>query len=137
MHARKSLASVIAIGATALALSMPAAHAAPAAAKVQKVKTSVSFTTYKLNEPKVTFVGKVKAKKGVCEKGRVVKLKQVDQNLRVGKDRTNKKGVWKITFNGNQVHPGKFKMSVAKKVVKKGGKKIVCSATSKKVDIGA
>lgn len=133
MHKRPSaLASILAVAATAVALGMPAGHAAPAAPKTQKVKTTVSLTKVNPNNiDAVKFTGRVKSKKPVCRKGRTVKLRQLDQKLNAGKAKTNKKGVWKITFNGNRIDPGKFRMTVTKKVVKKGGKRIVCQAAKK------
>lgn len=136
MHSRKSaLVCVLAGGAMALALGLPAAQAAPAA-RATKVATTVQLTNVNPSDvDHVKFTGKVKSKKAVCAKRRTVKLKQVDQNLNAGKARSNSKGVWKVSFDGNKIHPGKFRMSVVKKVTKKGGKRIVCKATSKTVSV--
>lgn len=142
MHsARSTVASLIAIGATALALAVPvSAEAAPAARAAQatkvKVKTTVVLTGVKDNDvAHVKFTGKVKAKRPVCKKARTVKLRQVDQKLPAGKARTNKAGTWRISFNGYRIEPGTFKMTVTRKVVKKRGKRIVCKATKARVHV--
>lgn len=123
-----ALASILAIGATALALSMPAAQATPAAAQVQTIKSNVTFSKYVLIDSNVKFIGKVKSRKIACQKRRTVKLRQVEQGISVGRDKTSSTGKWAITFDGSIVHPGEFKMTVTRKVIRKSGKKIVCKA---------
>ena len=124
------------VGAAALsvalpfALSMPA-HAAPApdASVAKKVASKVTIDGYNLGNEDVEFYGKVKAK-APCKSGRTVKLRQVDQGINVGKDKTNAKGKWSVTFGQDEAQPGKFKATLTKKVIKKGKKKTVCKAAT-------
>ncbi|WP_110207437.1 hypothetical protein [Nocardioides daejeonensis] len=124
----KSCLAAVATTTLALTLTTAPAVAAPS------VKSKVTFDTFKVKESTVVFGGKVKAKKAFCEKGRKVVLRQIDDGVKVGTDKTNKKGVWKVEFNQSVVGPGVFQATLAKKVVKVKGKKVVCKAAKKKFD---
>uniref|UniRef100_UPI001F350B07 hypothetical protein n=1 Tax=Nocardioides alcanivorans TaxID=2897352 RepID=UPI001F350B07 len=122
-----------AVATTALALTLTAAPAQAAKA----VKSQVTIGGYQVSGgTKITIDGKVKAKKAFCKKGRKVVLKQITDNQKAGTAKTNKKGVWKVKFNGNKISPGEFKATVKKKVVKKNGKKFTCKAAKVKKVIG-
>ncbi|QIX25223.1 hypothetical protein ncot_00460 [Nocardioides sp. JQ2195] len=115
MHSPRSTSTaLLAIGATTLALSLPtAAHAA----STTRVKTNGQLTKVVPDDvDHVKFSGKVKSKRAVCERRRTVKLRQVDQDLAAGRDKANRKGAWRISFDGNKIMPGEFRMTVTKKV---------------------
>jgi len=124
-----------ALATTALALTLTTTSAE--AAKPVKVKTKVSIDSFDVGETDVVFNGKVKARKSFCQKGRKVVLTQIDDNVKAGTDKTNKKGVWQVTFDQDVVGPGVFKATVQRKVVKKKGKKFVCKGVSVTSDIAA
>ncbi|WP_235736638.1 hypothetical protein [Nocardioides alcanivorans] len=127
---KRSVSSVVA-AAVGLGLAIPLMTATPAmAAKSVKSKSSPTITAIApADTGAVVFSGKVKAskKKSICRAKRKVTLTQVEQKLVAGKAKTDKKGQWKVTFDGETIAPGPFKVQVAKKVVKqKGKKKVVC-----------
>lgn len=126
---KRSMTSVVA-AAIGLGLTIPMVTATPAlAAKTVKVKSSPTISGYDGDDiNNVKFTGKVKAnkQKKICRTKRKITLTQTDQGLVAGKAKTNKKGVWNLTFDGNRIDPGPFQVKVAKKAVKKKGKKIVC-----------
>jgi hypothetical protein len=78
----------------------------------------------------------VTSRKAFCEKGRKVKLKQLDQDIVVGTDRTNDRGKWSVVFDGTEVDPGTFKAIVGRKVVERNGKKFVCESDTHTMDVG-
>lgn len=122
-------ATIVAVAASSatLTLAMPVADAA--APRPKKVSSTVTIKGFDgSNADRVVFFGKVKSKKAACEKRRTVKLRQIDQDLAAGKDKTNRSGVWRTHFDGNTIDPGKFKATVLKKTIKVNGKRIVCAA---------
>lgn len=135
---KRSICSAVAT-AVGLGMALPLLAASPAeAAKTVKVKSSVTIGGYDgSNIDKVVFWGKVKAKKQkkVCRTKRTVKLSQTTDKIVAGKAKTNKSGKWKVTFDGNKIDPGDFKVQVAKKIVKVKGKKVVCKAAKMKYDL--
>lgn len=131
---KRSIRSVVALT-VGLGLAVPLLTAAPAAAaKPTKVKSDVTIVGYDGTAEQIEFWGKVKAKKqkDACRSKRKVTLTQVDQGLVAGKDKTNKKGEWRLSFDGYEIDPGTFRIQVAKKVTKVKGKKVVCEGAQAK-----
>lgn len=110
--------------------------AAPAGANVQtdKVDTKVVIEgfNFSMSTGMVVFKGHVKCST-TCLGGRKITLKQTDEMITAGTDKTNADGDWKISFNGADVPPGNFKAKAAQRTVvkKRHGKvvkKTVCKA---------
>ncbi len=136
---KRSIRSVVAMT-VGLGLAVPLLTATPAeAAKTTKVKTDVTIAGYDGdNADRVVFWGKAKPKKQkkVCRTKRKVTLTQIEQGLVAGKDTTNKKGEWRLSFDGDKIDPGTFRIKVAKKVVKVKGKKVVCKGAQANYGLG-
>ncbi|WP_344772117.1 hypothetical protein [Nocardioides panacisoli] len=121
-------ASLVAAGTVIAGATIPA-HAA---GSVESTVTVTGFDGSDVDH--VKFFGKVKSDKAICEAGRHVVLRQTDDGVRAGADTTNANGRWSIVFDGNKINPGHFKAIVDRKVVKKGGHRIVCAADTVKYD---
>lgn len=123
--------AIAAIAGLALLNPLLFAGSAEAAKPPKKVASKVTFTGLDAsNVDHVKISGKVKSSKKACRKGRTVKLRQVDQGLSAGKDKTNTKGKWTVVFDGNKIDPGKFKATVTKKTIHQHGKRIICKSAS-------
>ena len=121
------------LAAVSLALLSPALLVAPAQAEPAKtVATTVTYTNFTLAEgTQVTFHGLVKSKKPFCRSNRKVTLRQTTQGIVAGTGTSAPKGKWRVSFDGDNVDPGKFKVSVARKVVRHQGRKYVCLPASR------
>lgn len=131
---RTCLAATVAAVMLGPVLMAPVANAAPKPLKVASKVTITSFDGE--DEENVKFRGKVTSQRAVCTRDRLVKLRQVDQKLAAGKARTNAKGKWKITFDGTRIEPGKFKATATRKVVRQGGRRIICKQAVLVKEIG-
>ncbi|CAM3265002.1 hypothetical protein NODU109028_07990 [Nocardioides dubius] len=133
MH-RSVLTSVAATAALALSASLVTASPASAAVRKVVVKSAVTIEGFNgAEESAVNFHGKVKVKrqKRACLRNRAVTLRQTDQRVVAGKDKTDRTGEWVVTFDGATIEPGAFKVSVTRKVVRAKGKRIVCKAATR------
>jgi hypothetical protein len=93
--------------------------------KADKVKvdsaTSLSDDyDYDLDTGFVTIYGDVSSQKRACERRREVTLRQVDQGLVAGTDKTDSSGDYAVEFFGSgAIEEGNFQATAAKKKIKK------------------
>jgi hypothetical protein len=122
-----------------LGLGVAATHAAP---KV-KVESDVYLNPdndYDDDTGIVTVYGDVSAKRRKCERRRDVTLRQVDQDLIAGTDKTDDSGDYAIEFSGiGAIDTGNFQAKAAKRKIKKRKngevvKTIICKAASSPVE---
>jgi hypothetical protein len=97
---------------------------APAAAKAKKVESVVEIDGWGPPNTYDGFVGDVHSRKPKCERNRLVTLYY--EGTEAGTDTTDETGDWEIevVFIGDDP----YFVTVDRKVIKKGGKKLVCKA---------
>ncbi|WP_141014335.1 hypothetical protein [Nocardioides sambongensis] len=119
-------------------LAGPAGAAGPVAEAASKpmVRSTVTVNGFRLaDEGRVVFYGRVRSPRPVCQRARLVKLRQVDQGARAGKSRTSRSGRWRIVFKGRRVDPdGTFRAHVARTVVRVDGRRVVCAPDAVRYD---
>lgn len=127
-HLIKTAAAGLVAAGSFLAVGLaPAGAADGAEAAAVNVPSTVTYRTFVVGEPNVTFKGNVNSKKAFCEDNRRITLRQVDQGLVAGRT-TSDSGKWAIKFDGTEINPGTFKLIMEKRTVKRSGKTYVCSA---------
>jgi hypothetical protein len=114
----------------AIVLSFGLAAGPAHAAKAKKVASEVDIDGVVQRAPNffVTFVGNVYAKKPKCVRNRVVTIYYTEGGDRefVGTATTDATGDWELAPDSTP--GGDYEAEVAKRKVRKGGKKIVCKA---------
>jgi hypothetical protein len=131
----------IAVAAAAL---MSALLVAPAeAVPTTRVPSNVTIDDLDLSDypPTVRLSGHVSSPRPRCERRRLVRVRQMDTGQFVGSDRTNFSGFWEIAFNGDEIPPGHFRVSVTRKVfgIRRHGvlvRRIVCRPDSSDYTVG-
>jgi hypothetical protein len=110
----------------ALGLAAGTTHAA----KAQKVSSEVDIDGIVFKPPDfdLTFVGTVYAKKPKCVRNRAVTIYYTEGGVHefVGTATTDETGDWELVPDSAPI--GTYAAEVARKKVKKGGKKLVCKA---------
>lgn len=127
------IAKAVLVGLIALA-PFVAGGFTPASAAV-RVASTVTFDDFVVGDPNITFKGAVNSKKAFCENNRKITLRQVDQGIVAGRT-TSDAGKWVIRFDGTEVNPGKFKLIMERRTVKKAGKTYVCAADTHTFTVG-
>jgi hypothetical protein len=113
-----------------LVLSLGLAAGTAHAAKAKKVSSEVDIDG--INQPppdfEVTFVGNVYAKKAKCVRNRTVTIYYTEGGKRelVGTATTDATGDWQL--DPDSTPSGNYEAEVARKKVKKRGKKLVCKS---------
>lgn len=114
----------------AVVLSLGLAAGTAHAAKAKKVVSEVDIDGWHQAPPEflVTFVGNVYAKKAKCVRNRQVSIYYTEGGVHefVGTTTTDRTGDWRLTPDSTP--SGDYEAEVARKKVKKGGKKLVCKS---------
>lgn len=124
---KTAAAGLVAAGSLLAVGHAPAGASEGAGAAAVNVASTVTYRTFVVDEPNVTFKGAVSSKKPFCEDNRKITLKQLDQGVVAGRTSSDE-GKWRVTFDGTEINPGKFRLIMEKRTVKRSGKTFVCSA---------
>jgi hypothetical protein len=112
---------------SALVLSLGLAAGTTHAAKAKKVASEVDMDGI-VQEPLLNFVGNVYAKEAKCVRNRTVTIYHTEGGAHefIGIATTDETGDWKL--EPEMTPAGDYEAEVAKKKVRKKGKKLVCKA---------
>jgi hypothetical protein len=107
-----------------------------AAAETIKYPTHFKSFKFEASSSGGTFKGKLSSLKDKCIKGRKVKLvrKHNGNKTKLGSDKSNDQGKWKIDLSGGKVKNGQYYANVKKKTFD-DGQKVCLSVTSGTIKI--